>query len=150
MEAVFRNNSVLTGINPEQSSDLARDFTLPMFGYTCPADFPSPAQDYIEARLDLNEHCIRHPSACYFVRASGDSMAEGGILSGDLLIVDRAVKPVHGSIVIASVDSEFTVKRLALHPRLALMPMNPAYSPIYVNPDDLEIFGVVTHAIHEF
>lgn len=150
MKSVFRDNNVLSGISPQQAGGLARTFTLPLFGDSCPAGFPSPAQDYIEARLDLNELCIRHPSACYFVRALGDSMAEGGILSGDLLIVDRAVKPVHGSIVIASVDSEFTVKRLALHPRLALMPMNAAYSPIFVNPDDLEIFGVVTHAIHEF
>ena len=77
-------------------------------------------------------------------------MTECGILSGDLLIVDRAIKPVHGSIVIAAIENEFTVKRLMLHPRLCLMPMNPAYSPIYVNPDELEIFGVVTHSIHDF
>ena len=77
-------------------------------------------------------------------------MIESGIQSGDLLVVDRAVNPDHGSIVIARVEGEFTVKKLCLHPRLCLMPMNPAYSPIYVDPDELEIFGVVTHSIHDF
>ncbi|MEZ2576321.1 translesion error-prone DNA polymerase V autoproteolytic subunit [Buttiauxella ferragutiae] len=112
--------------------------------------YGNPAQDWIESSLDLNEHYIRHPSATYYVRATGDSMVESGILSGDLLIVDRAIKPVHGNIVIAAIENEFTVKRLMLHPRLCLMPMNPAYSPIYADPETLEIFGVVTHAIHDF
>ncbi|WBM73022.1 translesion error-prone DNA polymerase V autoproteolytic subunit (plasmid) [Buttiauxella sp. WJP83] len=123
---------------------------IPLFSDSCPAGFPSPAQDYIESTLDLNEYCIRHPSATYYVRASGESMIECGIQSGDLLVVDRAWKPEHGSIVIASVEGEFTVKKLCLHPRLCLMPMNPAYSPIYINPDELEIFGVVTHSVHGF
>lgn len=150
MNSDFRNNNVLTGISPKLVSEDARGFSLPLFSYACPAGFPSPAADYVETTLDLNDYCIRHPSASYFVRATGDSMIEGGILSGDLLIVDRAIKPVHGSIVIAAIDNEFTVKRLALQPRIALMPMNAAYSPIYVNPDELDIFGVVTHAIHAF
>lgn len=123
---------------------------IPLFGEMCLAGFPSPASDYIEKTLDLNDLCIRHPSATYFVRAEGESMTEAGILSGDLLVVDKAVKPVHGDIVIAAIEGEFTVKMLYLHPRLSLQPMNPAYSPIYVDPDDLEIFGVVMHAIHTF
>lgn len=150
MNPVFRDNSELSGISPKLVNEDARGFSLPLFSYSCQAGFPSPATDHIESTLDLNDYCIRHPSASYFVRAAGESMAEGGILSGDLLIVDRAIKPVHGSIVIAAVDNEFTVKRLVLHPRIALMPMNTAYSPIYVNPDELDIFGVVTHAIHAF
>lgn len=80
-------------------------------------------------------------------------MIESGILSGDLLIVDKAEKAEkasHGDIVIAAVDGEFTVKRLCTHPVLCLQPMNPVYSPIFVNPDDLDIFGVVIHAIHTF
>ncbi|KEY57115.1 translesion error-prone DNA polymerase V autoproteolytic subunit [Serratia sp. DD3] len=121
---------------------------IPLFGETCPAGFPSPAQDYIEAQLDLNHYLILHPSATYFVRAEGESMVEAGILSGDLLIVDKALMPKHGDIVIAAVAGEFTVKKLCIQPRLCLQPMNPAYSPIYVEPDDLDIFGVVTHAIH--
>ena len=109
--------------------------------------YGNPADDYIEQSIDLNDF-IRHPAATYFIRATGESMSDGGILSGDLLIVDRAEKPVHGSIVIAAVDGEFTVKRLLLTPRVCLAPMNPAYSPIY--PETLEIFGVVIHALHSF
>ncbi|MFS7282066.1 translesion error-prone DNA polymerase V autoproteolytic subunit [Serratia proteamaculans] len=123
---------------------------IPLFGESCQAGFPSPATDYLEKSLDLNELCIAHPSATYFVRAEGESMVEAGILSGDLLIVDKAVKPKHGDIVIASVSGEFTVKRLCIHPRLCLQPMNAAYSPIFVDPDDLDIFGVVMHAVHSF
>ncbi|MBI3310748.1 MAG: translesion error-prone DNA polymerase V autoproteolytic subunit [Serratia liquefaciens] len=120
---------------------------LPLFGTACPAGFPSPADDYIEQSIDSNDF-IRYPAATYFIRATGESMSDGGILSGDLLIVDRAEKPVHGSIVIAAVDGEFTVKRLLLSPRVCHAPMNPAYSPIY--PETLEIFGVVIHALHLF
>ena len=123
---------------------------LPLYGHTCQAGFPSPAQDYVEAQLDLTELCIRHPAASFFVRAEGDSMIESGILSGDLLIVDKAETPTHGDIVIAAVEGEFTVKKLCTHPVLCLQPMNPAYKPIFVEPDDLEIFGVVIHAIHTF
>ncbi|HHL2459788.1 TPA: translesion error-prone DNA polymerase V autoproteolytic subunit [Yersinia enterocolitica] len=123
---------------------------IPLFGEMCLAGYPSPASDYIEKTLYLNDLCIRHPSATYFVRAEGESMTEAGILSGDLLVVDKEVKPTHGDIVIAAIEGKFTVKRLSLHPRLSLQPMNPAYSPIYVNPDDLDIFGVVMHAIHTF
>lgn len=75
-------------------------------------------------------------------------MVEAGILSGDLLIVDKALTPIHGDIVIAAVAGEFTVKRLCTTPRLCLQPMNPEYSPIFMEPDDLDIFGVVIHAIH--
>lgn len=123
---------------------------IPLFGEMCLAGFPSPASDYIEKTLDLNELCIRHPSATYFVRAEGESMTEAGILSGDLLVVDKALKPAHGDIVIAAIEGEFTVKKLCTRPRLCLQPMNPAYSAIYVDPDDLDIFGVVIHAIHTF
>ena len=121
---------------------------LPMFLETCQAGFPSPAQDYVEKMLDLNDVCVQHPSATFFVRAEGDSMIEAGIMSGDLLVVDKAVTPVHGDIIIAAIDGEFTVKKLCTHPVLCLQPMNAAYSPIFVDPDDLDIFGVVMHAIH--
>ncbi len=122
--------------------------SLPLYGERCAAGFPSPAQDYVERTLDLNEFLIHHPNATYFVRASGESMIDSGIGDGDLLIVDRSVTPLHGSIVIAAVGGEFTVKKLALKPRLALVPMNPAYQTLYPDPDDLDIFGVVRHVIH--
>jgi len=122
--------------------------SLPLFADQCRAGFPSPAQDYVEKTLDLNEYCIRHPSATYFVRASGESMIEAGIGDGDLLVVDRDETASHGDIVIAAVDGEFTVKRVCLKPQLALQPMNPVFPVIYPSPDELEIFGVVLYAVH--
>ena len=88
-----------------------------------PCGFPSPAQDYVEDSLDLNKLVIKHPSATYFVRVSGDSMIGAGISHGDLLVVDRSLNAVHGDIVIAAVAGEFTVKELQTHPRLQLIPI---------------------------
>lgn len=138
-------------INPNdflQPASYPPPFSAPLFLERCPAGFPSPAQDYIEAELDLNEYCIRRRSATFFVRASGSSMTEIGLCDGDLMIVDRAETPRHGDIVIAEVDGEFTVKRLLLTPRPALQPMNRNFSMIYPSPDGLQIFGVVTYFVH--
>ena len=120
----------------------------PCFLELCPAGFPSPAQDYVASELDLNDYCIRHPAATYFVRAQGRSMEESGMQDGDLLVVDRSVEAKHGDIVIAELDGGFTVKVLQVRPTLALQPMNSAFSTIYPDPDSLTIFGVVTHWIH--
>lgn len=122
--------------------------TIPLFADHCVAGFPSPAQDYIEQSLDLNDYCVPHPVSTFYLIAQGESMVQAGILSGDLLVVDKSLQAEHGDIVIAALDGEFTVKQLCTRPILCLMPMNPAYSPIYVEPDQLEIFGVVTYAIH--
>jgi DNA polymerase V len=103
--------------------------THPFFADLASCGFPSPAGDYIQSDLDLHEYCIRHPSATYYLRASGDSMADGSLYNGDLLVVDSAEKPRHGDIVVASVQGEFTVKRLLLTPRLTLQPMNATWSP---------------------
>lgn len=129
-------------------ADLREVVTLPLFSDFVPCGFPSPAQDYVEQRLDLNELMIRHPSATYFVKAAGDSMRDAGIGEGDLLVVDSAKSAEHGDIVIAAVDGEFTVKRLQLHPVVMLVPENPAYQPIKIGSEDsLEIFGVVTFIV---
>lgn len=87
---------------------------IPLFTERCAAGFPSPAQDYVEAELDLNEYCIHRPSSTYFVRAIGNSMTDIGLNSGDLMVVDKAERAQHGDIVIAEVEGEFTVKRLLL------------------------------------
>ena len=122
--------------------------SLPLFGDLVPCGFPSPAQDYVEQRIDLNKLVIRHPSATYFVRAAGDSMSGAGIGNGDLLVVDSAKTAQHGDIVIAAVDGEFTVKRLQTHPSVMLIPENPAYTPIqFSGEESLDIFGVVTHIL---
>lgn len=121
---------------------------IPLFLDACPCGFPSPAADYVEQDLDLTRYCIKHPSASYFVRAEGESMILAGISNGDLLVVDRAETARHGDIVVAAIDGEFTVKKLLTSPRLALEPMNPKFSTLFVDPDCLEIFGVVTFVVH--
>ncbi|MFQ2659131.1 translesion error-prone DNA polymerase V autoproteolytic subunit [Aeromonas caviae] len=123
---------------------------IPLFLSPAACGFPSPAQDYVEQTIDLNQLCITHPAATYYVRAAGDSMVEHGIHDGDMLVVDRSSKPVHGSVVVAAVDGEFTVKQLQLSPSVCLLPGNPAYRPIHFSDGQhLEIFGVVTFVIHK-
>jgi DNA polymerase V len=121
----------------------------PLFASPVPAGFPSPADDYIERSLDLNEHLIKHPAATFFVRASGDSML-GNIHSGDLLVVDRAKEAGDGSIVIAVIDGELTVKRLRKRGNgVSLESDNPAYAPLSINEEaDVVVWGVVTNVIH--
>lgn len=122
--------------------------TLPLFSDLVQCGFPSPAADYVEQRIDLNELLVAHPSSTYFVKAAGDSMIEAGISDGDLLVVDSSRTAEHGEIVIAAVEGEFTVKRLQLRPTVQLIPMNSAYSPIIVGSEDtLDVFGVVTFIV---
>jgi len=114
---------------------------VPLYAQPCGAGFPSPAADYVEKELDLNELCIRRRASTFFVRASSSSMEGLRLYEGDVMVVDRAEEAAHDDIVIAKVEGEFTV-RLQLQPRLALMPMNPAYPVIY--PEKLQLVGVAT------
>ncbi|MBH97036.1 MAG: DNA polymerase V subunit UmuD [Rhodospirillaceae bacterium] len=124
---------------------------VPYFLEPVYAGFPSPASDYIESPIDLNKHLIKNWAATFLVRARGHSMIGSGILDQSVLIVDRSIKPVHNSIVIASIDGEFVCKRLKLKPEICLMPDNPDYPPISINHNqDLEIIGTVTAAINKF
>ncbi len=121
---------------------------LPLYMERVPCGFPSPAQDYLEGSLDLNKLVIKHPSATYFVRVSGDSMIGAGISDGDLLVVDRSLPAMHGDIVIAAVAGEFTVKELQTRPVLRLLPHNARYQPItFQSEEELQIFGVVTFTL---
>jgi DNA polymerase V len=124
---------------------------IPLYVSTVRAGFPSPADDYIECTLDLNNHLIKHPAATFFVRASGDSMVNVGIFSGDILIVDKSLEASHGKIVIAAIDGELTVKRLSCQNGcVQLHAENTAYPPIDITAEQsLVIWGVVTHVIHE-
>lgn len=121
--------------------------SLPLFSSSVAAGFPSPADDYIEKSLDLNEYLIKKPSATYFARASGQSMNRLGIFDQDLLIVDRSVNPQHGQIVVVAVDGELVCKVLDLH-RSCLLSANPNYPPIPIT-DDMEtvVEGVVIHSV---
>lgn len=122
--------------------------SFPLFADLVQCGFPSPAQDYVEQRIDLNKLLVRNPGATYFVKAAGDSMVEGGIGEGDLLIVDSSRTASQGDIVIAAIDGAFTVKRLQLRPTVMLLPMNSAWVPIPVTDEvPLDIFGIVTFII---
>ena len=115
------------------------------------SSYGNPAQDYIEDTLNLNELCVRHPDSTFYVRVSGNSMRDIGMFPGDVLVVDRSLRAHHGDIVIAVVDGEFTVKELALQPEPALLARNPDYPPIRISAEtEVEIHGVVTHAIRHF
>jgi DNA polymerase V len=125
---------------------------LPLYGSRISAGFPSPADDDLEGTLDLNEHLVQHPAATFFVRVQGDSMIGAGIHHGDLLVVDRALEAKSGSIVVAVVDGELTVKRLKIAgERVWLMAENPAFAPLELRDGQaLHLWGVVAHAVRSF
>lgn len=116
-----------------------------------PAGFPSPADDYVEGRIDLNKHLIAHREATFFVRVAGDSMNGFGIHDGDLLVVDRSVEASDGSIVIAVLEGDFTVKQLCHDAEGHLLRAgNAAYADIRVGAEQsLAIWGVVRWSIHK-
>jgi DNA polymerase V len=130
----------------------AGDITLqrPLFLSGVSAGFPSPADDYLDRKLDLNEHLVKNPAATYFVRVAGDSMTGAGINDNDILVVDRSLEPSTSNIVIAIVNGELTVKRLIkTRNSYRLIAENPDYPPLEINEDaPLEIWGVATYAIH--
>ena len=124
---------------------------IPMFLDKISAGFPSPATDYMENKLDLNEHLIKHPAATFIVKASGFSMIDAGIHSGDLLIIDRSITPQNDNIVIASIFGDLTVKKLKKKKNaLFLVSASDHYPSIEVK-EEMECFiwGVVTYIIHE-
>jgi DNA polymerase V len=116
-----------------------------------PAGFPSPAADYFEGRLSLDEHLIEHREATFFVRVAGHSMTGFGIHDGDLLVVDRALDPADRSVVIAVVDGEFTVKQLCVLPHGVLLRSGaPGHGDILVAQEqELAVWGVVRWSIHK-
>jgi len=130
--------------------DFRTKLELPLQNCSVPAGFPSPAEDYVEHKIDLNSYLVTHPAATFFVRASGNSMTGANIHDGDLLIVDRALEAAHDDIVIAVVHGEITVKRLHyLRGEVALVPENDSYKKIFINEhSELHIWGVVTNVIH--
>jgi len=132
------------------ANDLPATFTK-FFIEPVSVGFPSPANDYLESPIDLNQYLIKNGAATFLVRVSGDSMLDANIADQAILIVDRSLKPKHGSIVVASLDGDFVCKRLQLKPRLCLLPENPKYEPIYIqHGQDLDIMGTVTAAINKF
>lgn len=123
----------------------------PLIEFKVPAGFPSPAADYTEKGLDLNAFLISHKEASYFFQVTGNSMSGAGIMDGDIVLVDRAVEAVHGHIVLAVIDGEYTLKRLHhLNDCIELHPDNPAFSPLrLVEGQELEVWGVVTAVVRK-
>ena len=134
------------------ASDTSTTLNMPYFENGVSAGFPSPAEDHIHSKIDLNNLLIENPSATYYVRVNGDSMLGAGILSGDLLIVDRSIEVTNNCIVVAHLDGEFTVKRIKkIKKKIFLQAENNNYKPIEITKEmDFELFGVVAHAIHHF
>jgi DNA polymerase V len=141
----------MTAVNPT-ALKISKPCALPLALCWVEAGFPSPADDYMEGSLDLNDHIIKHPSATYFVKASGDSMIGAGIFNGDLLIVDRSLEASSGKVVIAEVDGQLTVKRLLKLSDgfFSLQSENSSYPPIELQEgNEVVVWGVVTHVIHD-
>lgn len=122
---------------------------LPLYSSLLQCGFPSPAANHIEKVCDLNDLCIYNEEATFYARAVGESMTEAGIEPGDVLIVDAALSPIEGRIVVAWHNGDFTVKYIQFAPPVTiLLPANPLFLPIYVQPDEsFRVFGVVTHII---
>ena len=119
------------------------------------AGFPSPAQDYMDRSLDFNREIIMHPAATFYAKVKGQSMEGAGIDSGDILVVDRALDPRDGDIVVACINGEFTLKYIDLSKKeegiVCLRPDNDRYEPIYLKEgDELVVWGVVSSVIKRF
>jgi len=116
-----------------------------------PCGFPSPAEDHVQRRIDLNDILLRHPDATFYMRVRGTSMHEAGIDDGDCVIIDRAITASHGDIVVAVVDGEFTIKRLYRRDgKVALQPANAVFSEIVLQDgQELQVWGVVTWVIKQ-
>jgi DNA polymerase V len=132
------------------SADITTKLLRPIFASRVPAGFPSPAEDFVEGALDLNQHLIDHPSATFFLRVSGDSMIGAGIFADDLLIVDRSLTAKSNDIVIAVLHGDLTVKRLVQDVDGWILHAENSEYPDIALPEDSEIWGVVINAVRYF
>ena len=141
---------MIKNINSIYIPDQTTTYELPLFMVPVTAGFPSPAEDYIEGKLDLNQYLIKHPAATFFVKVTGNSMIDAGIHPGDIVIVDRALEAVDNKVVIAVINGELTVKRLRkIKGDIFLVPENSNYQAIQIKDGmSFEIWGVVTNVIH--
>lgn len=130
--------------------DRTTELKRPLFACRVSAGFPSPADDYIEGRLDLNELMVANPAATFFVKVAGDSMLGAGIHHNDILVVDRSLTPTSGKVVIAVLDGELTVKRLFMQGgSMCLKAESPDYPDIHMTEGTTcEIWGVVAYVVH--
>lgn len=129
--------------------DVSTSTPIPLINTNVGAGFPSPADDFVEAYIDLNKEYIKNKSATFMVRVNGNSMIDAGISNGDLLIVDKSIKPVTNKIAVCFYEGGYIVKRLRIEEDVIwLMPENYNYVPIKITPEDeFLIWGVVTAII---
>jgi DNA polymerase V len=140
---------ILLATHHPDSSTTKKPVTL--YEFTVPAGFPSPAADFTQRTLDLNEYIVKRPSSTFFVHVIGDSMQNAGIYENDVIVVDKSLEARHGNIVLATIQGEFTVKRLwKTGNKNFLLPENDRYQPIEIVPDmDFAVWGVVIHVLHK-
>jgi len=133
------------------SADVSTGLELPLASSEISAGFPSPADDHLELKLDLNRALVRHPNATFYGRVKGYSMVGAGIEEGDLLVIDKSLEPKEGDIAVCFLDGEFTVKRIGRQDGgLCLLPANEGFEPIPVTGEsDFLVWGVVTYVIHK-
>ncbi|NTU58195.1 MAG: translesion error-prone DNA polymerase V autoproteolytic subunit [Chlorobiaceae bacterium] len=133
------------------AADLSLELELPMASTSISAGFPSPAEDHLELKLDLNKALVRHPNATFYGRVKGTSMIDAGIEEGDILVIDKSLEPKDGDIAVCFVDGEFTVKRISNgDDGLYLMPANEEFKPIRISEEsDFLVWGIVTYVIHK-
>ena len=129
-----------------------KNFRIPLLADPVSAGFPSPADDYTEENIDLNEHLISNPFSTFFLRVKGDSMINAGIKDKDLIIVDKSLTARPGNIIIAMIDGEFTIKRLSIkNNELYLKAENHNYPDFrFKNHINVQIWGVVIYSIHSY
>lgn len=137
------------------SGSFDTDMELPYADAGVRAGFPSPAQDYMDRTLDFNKELIRHPAATFYAKVVGQSMIDAGIDEGDIVVIDRALDPRQGDVVVAYINGEFTMKYLDMtdkeHDIIWLRAGNPSYPDFRLTPDDdLRVWGVVSKVIKSF
>ena len=132
-------------------AERGEEHSLPLFLSRIEAGFPSPADDYVETTLDLNEELISNETATFFLKVSGTSMTDIGIHDGDTIIVDRSIEPTNGDVVVAALDGELTVKRYEVYKgQPALVPESADHDPIPIEEgQSFVVWGVVTRSIHD-
>lgn len=124
---------------------------LPLAQESVQAGFPAPNGGYIDENLDVNEFLVRSPSSTYIYRVSGESMKEAGIMNGDYVLVDSSLEVHDGDVVVASVDSEFTIKEIRLGRKKMLLPRNSEYSPVEISDSTrVVIIGPVISVIRKY
>lgn len=136
----------------EHLSPLSIGYEMRLLSHRISAGFPSPAADYAEEGLDLNEYLVRNKAATYMFTVRGDSMIGAGIENGDKVVVDRSLPPANDDIVVAVVNGEFTIKRLRKSRGcIALHAENPIYPPItFADGSELQVWGVIVGVVRRY